>query len=93
MAQVLHIKDAYFELPDKHNDDIGCMVTLLGLHLQQNKDIADSEQCKIEYEVIENVEEKGDIIRMEVDSILTDKEGNSIMVKSVQPEYMLDSIL
>ena len=27
------------------------------------------------------------------DSILTDKEGNSIMVKSVQPEYMLDSIL
>lgn len=30
---------------------------------------------------------------MEVDSILTDKQGNSIMVKSVQPEYMLDSIL
>lgn len=93
MAKVLHIKDAYFELPDKYNNDIGCMVTLFGLHLQQNKDVADSEQCKIEYEVIENVEEKGDIIRMEVDSILTDKEGNSIMVKSVQPEYMLDSIL
>lgn len=92
MAQVLHIKDAYFELPEKHNDDIGCIVTLFGLHLQQNKDVADSEQCKIEYEIIENVEE-GDTIRMEVDSILTDKQGNSIMVKSVQPEYMLDSIL
>lgn len=24
MAQVLHIKNAYFELPDKHKDDIGC---------------------------------------------------------------------
>ena len=47
---------------------------------------------KREYEIIENVEE-GDIIRMEVDSILTDKQGDSIMVKSVQPEYMLDSIL
>lgn len=53
MAKVLHIKDAYFELPDKYNNDIGCMVTLLGLHLQQNKDIADSEQCKIEYEIID----------------------------------------
>lgn len=28
----LYIKDAYFELPEKHNDDIECMVTLLGLH-------------------------------------------------------------
>ena len=51
MAQILHIKDAYFELPEKCKDDIGCMVTLLGLHLQQNKDVADSEQCKIEYEI------------------------------------------
>ena len=25
MAKVLHIKDAYFELPDKYNNDIGCM--------------------------------------------------------------------
>ena len=92
MSNILHIKDAYFELPEKCKDDIGCMVTLLGIPLQHNKDVADSEQCKIEYEIIENVEE-GDTIRMEVDSILTDKQGNSIMVKSVQPEYMLDSIL
>lgn len=92
MSKILHIKDASFELPEKCKDDISCMVTLLGMHLQQNKDVADSEQCKIEYEIIENVEE-GDTIRMEVDSILTDKQGNSIMVKSVQPEYMLDSIL
>lgn len=28
MAQVLHIKDAYFELPDKHNDDIGLYILL-----------------------------------------------------------------
>lgn len=37
MAQVLHIKDAYFKLPDKHNENIGCMVTLFGLHLQQKE--------------------------------------------------------
>lgn len=29
MGKVLHIKDAYFELPEKCKDDIGCMVTLL----------------------------------------------------------------
>lgn len=26
MAQILHIKDAYFELPERCKDDIGCMV-------------------------------------------------------------------
>jgi hypothetical protein len=54
MAKVLHIKDAYFELPDKHNDDIGCMVTLFGLHLQQNKDVSEDDTCNIDYELIEN---------------------------------------
>ena len=39
MGKILHIKDAYFELPEKCKDDIGCMVTLLGMHLQQNKDV------------------------------------------------------
>lgn len=53
MAQVLHIKDAYFELPDKRNDDIGCMVTLLGLHLQRNKDNSEDDKCTIDYELIE----------------------------------------
>ena len=53
MSKVLHIKDAYFKLSDKCNDDIGCMVTLLGLHLQQNKDISEDDTCNIEYEVIE----------------------------------------
>lgn len=52
MSNILHIKDAYFELPDKHNDDIGCMVTLLGLHLQQNKDVLEDDTCNIEYEII-----------------------------------------
>ena len=53
MAKVLHIKDAYFELPDKHSDDIGCMVTLLGLYLQQNRDVSEDDTCNIEYELIE----------------------------------------
>lgn len=56
MSKILHIKDAYFELSEKCKDNIGCMVTLLGLHLQQNKDITDSEQCNIEYEIIDNKE-------------------------------------
>ena len=30
---------------------------------------------------------------MEANSVLSDKHGNTIMVKSVQPEFMLDSIL
>lgn len=25
MTQILHIKDAYFELPEKCKDDIGCI--------------------------------------------------------------------
>lgn len=53
MGSVLHIKDAYFKLPEKHNDDIGCMVTLLGLHLQQNRDNSEDDKCNIEYEVID----------------------------------------
>jgi len=56
MAQILHIKDAYFELPEKCKDDIGCMVTLLGMHLQQNKQrlskATDKEKCTIQYELI-----------------------------------------
>ena len=32
-------------------------------------------------------------IRMEANSVLSDKHGNTIMAKSVQPEFMLDSIL
>lgn len=41
MSNILHIKDAYFEFPEKCKDDIGCMVTLLGIHLQQNKDVSE----------------------------------------------------
>ena len=52
MAKVLHIKDAYFELSEKCKDDIGCMVTLLGMHLQQNKDVSEDDTCNIEYEII-----------------------------------------
>lgn len=56
MSKILHIKDAYFELPEKCKDDIGCMVTLLGMHLQQDKrrlsKATDEEKCTIQYELI-----------------------------------------
>ena len=57
MGKILHIKDAYFELPKKCKDDIGCMVILLGLHLQRDKQrlskASDDEKCTIQYEIIE----------------------------------------
>lgn len=56
MGKILHIKDAYFELPEKCKDDIGCMVTLLGMHLQRDKQrlskASDDEKCTIQYELI-----------------------------------------
>lgn len=56
MGKILHIKDAYFELPEKCKDDIGCMVTLLGMHLQKDKQrlskATDEEKCTIQYELI-----------------------------------------
>lgn len=52
MGKILHIKDCYFELQVKCKDNIGYMVTLLGLHLQENKDISEEDTCNIEYEVI-----------------------------------------
>lgn len=56
MAQILHIKDAYFELPEKCNDNIGCMVTLLGVYLQRDEQslskASDDEKCTIQYELI-----------------------------------------
>lgn len=36
MGKVLHIKDAYFKIPDKCKDDFGCAITLLGMYLQRN---------------------------------------------------------
>ena len=36
MRKVLHIKDAYFKIPDKCKDDFGCAITLLGLVLQRS---------------------------------------------------------
>ena len=36
MGKVLHIKDAYFKIPDKCKDDFGCAITMLGLYLQRN---------------------------------------------------------
>lgn len=36
MSKVLHIKDAYYKIPDKCKDDFGCAITLLGLVLQRS---------------------------------------------------------
>ena len=36
MSKVLHIKDAYFKIPDKCKDDFGCAITLLGMVLQRS---------------------------------------------------------
>ena len=62
MSKILHIKDAYFELPEKCKDDIGCMVSLLGMHLQQYKQklskATDEEKCTIQYELITNKDTK-----------------------------------
>lgn len=56
MNKSLHIKDAYFELPEKCKDDIGCMVTSLGMHLQRDKQrlskASDDEKCITQYELI-----------------------------------------
>ena len=56
MGKILHIKDAYFELPEKCKDDIGCMITLLGMHLQRDRQrlskASDDEKCTIQYELI-----------------------------------------
>lgn len=36
MSKVLHIKDAYFKIPEKCKDDFGCAITLLGMVLQRS---------------------------------------------------------
>lgn len=36
MGKVLHIKDAYFKIPEKCKDNFACAITLLGIYLQKN---------------------------------------------------------
>lgn len=36
MGKVLHIKDAYFKIPEKCKDNFACAITLLGVYLQRN---------------------------------------------------------
>lgn len=36
MAKLIHIKDAYFKIPEKSKDNFGCAITLLGIYLQMN---------------------------------------------------------
>lgn len=35
MSKILHIKDAYFKIPEKCKDNFGCAITLLGAQLQR----------------------------------------------------------
>ena len=36
MGKVLHIKDAYFKIPEKCKDNFAWAITLLGCYLQRN---------------------------------------------------------
>lgn len=36
MGKVLHIKDAYFKIPEKSKDDFAYAITMLGIYLQRN---------------------------------------------------------
>lgn len=56
----------------------------------------ENNSCNVDrsmHEGEENVDETEDLIRIKTDIILTDKYGNIIEVNSLQPEYMLDSLL
>ena len=58
-------------------------------HISAHKcDLLYKEQNSLKAEL-----QRRECIRMEANSVLSDKHGNTIMVKSVQPEFMLDSIL
>lgn len=41
MEKILHIKDAYFKIPEKANENVGCLLALLGIYLQREKLTAD----------------------------------------------------
>ena len=41
MSKVLHIKDAYFKIPEKCKDDFACAITMLGIYLQKNNQALD----------------------------------------------------
>lgn len=36
MSKIIHIKDAYFKIPEKCKDDFACAITMLGIYLQKN---------------------------------------------------------
>lgn len=55
MGKVLHIKDAYFKIPEKCKDDFACAITLLGIYLQKNNLTLD-DMNKV-YEGTENLSE------------------------------------
>ena len=55
MGKVLHIKDAYFKIPEKCKDDFACVITMLGFYLQRNNLTLDD--MNKDYEVIDSISE------------------------------------
>lgn len=55
MGKVLHIKDAYFKIPEKCKDDFACAITMLGFYLQRNN--LTLEDMNKDYEGIESISE------------------------------------
>lgn len=51
--RILHIRDCYFEIPETVKDNIGCILTALGIKVQESKNDFENAKCKIDYEIIE----------------------------------------
>ena len=86
MSKVLHIKDAYFKIPDKCKDDFGCAITLLGVALQ-GSGITLEEMNKLykSIEIAEFLEDDKQECLLSCDII---NEGmNLIRVQSKVPRY------
>lgn len=86
MSKVLHIKDAYFKIPDKCKDDFGCAITLLGVALQRSG-ITLEEMNKLykSIEIAEFLEDDKQECLLSCDII---NEGmNLIRVQSKVPRY------
>lgn len=86
MSKVLHIKDAYFKIPDKCKDDFGCAITLLGVALQRSG-ITLEEMNKLyeSIEIAEFLEDDKQECLLSCDII---NEGmNLIRVQSEVPRY------
>ena len=82
MGKVLHIKDAYFKIPEKCKDDFACAITMLGFYLQRNNLTLDD--MNKDYEGIDSISEflmddgKKCLISCDVEN-MSDKKENHIL--------------